>query len=270
MDAGPLPRVVDGRLVVVHGLRRDRAGDAVLEHDVADGDEERPPVLVQRDDAHHHEVVEVHLDESVGEMHEDGRARQQSHRGEDRGLATMLAQQDGADAEQATIDVSNRACNRPTPCTMPIVRITGRWSHNRMRIPRWRRAQTSSESVLPRGRNSLATAIHEARREPGIVRPSWMSTNRSRCPTGSPGMIGTFAEKLNKRGAPPPKHVLPSRMRSSVRHDRVMAPDDHPDHARRQPARVRRRSRRCTAAAAAASRSIPTSSETPSNGRPPT
>ena len=34
----------------------------MLEDDVADGDEERPPVLVERDDADHHEVVEVHLD----------------------------------------------------------------------------------------------------------------------------------------------------------------------------------------------------------------
>ena len=65
MDTRPRPRVGDRGLVVVDGLGRERAGDAVLEDDVADGDEERPPVLVQRDDADHHEEVEVHLDQAV-------------------------------------------------------------------------------------------------------------------------------------------------------------------------------------------------------------
>ena len=56
----------DGGGVVVHGLRvkharRRRAGTRRSR-----GDEERLPVLVQRDDADHHEEVEVHLDEPVG------------------------------------------------------------------------------------------------------------------------------------------------------------------------------------------------------------
>jgi hypothetical protein len=55
----------------------------VLEHDVADGDEEGPPVLVERDYPHDDEVVEVHLDHAAGQMDEDGRARQQPEGGGD-------------------------------------------------------------------------------------------------------------------------------------------------------------------------------------------
>ena len=83
VDAGPLPRVVDRGRVVVDGRRREHATDAVLEHDVADGDEERPPVLVERDDTHHDEEVEVHLDHAAGQVHERGRAREQPERGDD-------------------------------------------------------------------------------------------------------------------------------------------------------------------------------------------
>ena len=70
VDRGPLPRVLDARLVVEHHRRIDDAGQAVLEHDVADRDQQWKPVLVERDDADHHEVREVHLDPPVEQVHQ--------------------------------------------------------------------------------------------------------------------------------------------------------------------------------------------------------
>ena len=72
VDEGPLEGVVDGRVVVVDGLGVDRPEQAVVEHDEADGEEEREPVLVQGEDAHHHEEVEVHLDHPSAEIHQHG------------------------------------------------------------------------------------------------------------------------------------------------------------------------------------------------------
>ena len=62
--------LLDARLVVEHHRRIDDAGQAVLEHDVSDRDQQRKPVLVERDDADHHEVREVHLDAPVEQVHQ--------------------------------------------------------------------------------------------------------------------------------------------------------------------------------------------------------
>ena len=91
--------MVDGRLVVVDGDRVDHAEHAVLEHDVADGGEERPPVLVERDHTDHHEVVEVHLDHAARLVHEDRRTGQQPQGGDDGARPTMVAQPHRAQRE---------------------------------------------------------------------------------------------------------------------------------------------------------------------------
>ena len=67
--------------VVEDGIGVERAEEPVVDEDVADGGQERQPVLVQRDDNHHHEEVEVHLDHAAGEVHEHRRRRQQAEAG---------------------------------------------------------------------------------------------------------------------------------------------------------------------------------------------
>jgi hypothetical protein len=62
----------------------------VLQDDEPDGEEERHPVLVQRDDADHDEVVEVHLDRPAGDLDEDGRRDHEAHRGQ-HGAHTAVA-----------------------------------------------------------------------------------------------------------------------------------------------------------------------------------
>ena len=57
---------------------------------------EREPVLIQRDDRHHHEEVEVHLGHAVEDVHEHGRGREQRRRGADRPEPAM-ERSDGCD-----------------------------------------------------------------------------------------------------------------------------------------------------------------------------
>jgi len=58
----------------------------VVEHDEADGDEERSPVLIERQDPdHHEEEVEVGLNEAAGEVHDYGRGHHQAEGGHGRG-----------------------------------------------------------------------------------------------------------------------------------------------------------------------------------------
>ena len=104
VDAGPLPWVVDGGLMVVDGRGSMTPRDAVLEHDVADGDEERPPVLVQRDDADHHEVVEVHLDDAAGRVA--------------RGIAEQVSNPSASDARLGAGGCGERWRLRPNVATM--------------------------------------------------------------------------------------------------------------------------------------------------------
>ena len=73
----------------------------MLQDDVADGDEERVPVLVQRDHADHDEVVEVHLDHPAGEVHEHRRRREQAEGREDGRLATLGPHDPRGDGEGA-------------------------------------------------------------------------------------------------------------------------------------------------------------------------
>jgi hypothetical protein len=73
VQRGEAPRVGPGRGMVEHRVRIKDAHHAVVYGHVADRQQERKPVLVQRDDADHHEEVEVHLDQTVRQMHGDRR-----------------------------------------------------------------------------------------------------------------------------------------------------------------------------------------------------
>jgi hypothetical protein len=53
--------------------RRQVTEDAVVEDHVGERHPERHPVLVQGDEAHHHEEVEVHLDGAAGQVHQQRR-----------------------------------------------------------------------------------------------------------------------------------------------------------------------------------------------------
>jgi hypothetical protein len=72
MDPGPEPGILASSVVVVRQFRKQHAGDAVLEEDEADGDEEDDPVLIERNDRERDEVVEMKLDQSAGEVDHDG------------------------------------------------------------------------------------------------------------------------------------------------------------------------------------------------------
>jgi hypothetical protein len=70
VDARPAPGVRDGVRVAVHLLRRQDADEAMVDHDVGDRDQERHPVLVEREDADHHEEVEVRLGDAGPQVDE--------------------------------------------------------------------------------------------------------------------------------------------------------------------------------------------------------
>jgi len=71
--AGPEPRRRNGVGVVVHRGRIHDADHTVVEHHVRDREQERPPILIERDHDDHDEEVEMHLDVAPGEMHQDRR-----------------------------------------------------------------------------------------------------------------------------------------------------------------------------------------------------
>ena len=73
VDEGPQQGLVLGGLMIEDVAGEEDAGDAVVGRDEPDRHEERDPVLVEGDQAHHDEEVEVHLDGAAGEVHEDGR-----------------------------------------------------------------------------------------------------------------------------------------------------------------------------------------------------
>ncbi|CAA9255557.1 MAG: hypothetical protein AVDCRST_MAG41-2156, partial [uncultured Corynebacteriales bacterium] len=70
VDQRPLPRVVLRGLVVEHQVRHEARPDAVTEHREQDVQQERHPVLVERDEADGDEEVEVRLDGAVREAHQ--------------------------------------------------------------------------------------------------------------------------------------------------------------------------------------------------------
>jgi hypothetical protein len=57
------------------------ADEAVVDDDVADRDQERHPVLVEREDADHHEEVEVRLGDAAPQVHEHRGGGDQAERG---------------------------------------------------------------------------------------------------------------------------------------------------------------------------------------------
>jgi hypothetical protein len=84
VDERPAPRVLVGVGVVVDGARVERPDDAVMEHHVGHGDQERHPVLVQGEDHDDHEEVEVRLDHPARRVDGDrrgGHAAQRDPRG---------------------------------------------------------------------------------------------------------------------------------------------------------------------------------------------
>ena len=88
VDQRPLPRLREGGGVVEHrvpgrGSPRRRGGGRRKPIAMS----ERNPILVQRDERHHHEEVEMHLDRAVREMDENGGRREQPDRGGDHARA---------------------------------------------------------------------------------------------------------------------------------------------------------------------------------------
>ena len=79
VDARPAPRVGDGVGVVVDRGRLERAHEPVVAEDEGEGQQVGEPLLVEGEDADHHEEVEVALDGAVHEVHHDGRRGQQPH-----------------------------------------------------------------------------------------------------------------------------------------------------------------------------------------------
>ena len=67
MNECPLERVVDRIRVVIDGGRIKRPEYAVVQDNETDRAQERQPVLIQGEDADHHEEMEVHLDHATAE-----------------------------------------------------------------------------------------------------------------------------------------------------------------------------------------------------------
>ena len=80
VDEGHVPRVGVAAVVAVDQLRPERAHDPVLHDDVGDAESEDREVLVQREDAQHHEVVEVHHHGAVCDVHADRRLGEEPER----------------------------------------------------------------------------------------------------------------------------------------------------------------------------------------------
>jgi hypothetical protein len=127
--------------VVVHVLRVQGTDDAVVTGHEDDRRQEDGPVLVQRDHAEDHEEVEVHLDETVGQVHQDrrrhdeprsghhgsdavrmgggqhplaerGRGRReradQDRQGLDEAVPDSVAHEDGEDRDRPSVDPQDR------------------------------------------------------------------------------------------------------------------------------------------------------------------
>jgi hypothetical protein len=100
VDQRPAPRV-GGRLrVAVDRMRLDDAEHAVVQDDVGDRQEERHPVLVEGQQADHHEEVEVRLDGPVPQVDEQRGARDEAGAGRDHPPAQRDARQHRDDRER--------------------------------------------------------------------------------------------------------------------------------------------------------------------------
>ena len=134
----------------------------VNEH-VGDRGEERQPVLIERHHGHHHEEVEVHLDDAARHVHQHGRRREQAHaratvrrrRGKDertkrqrrrRGRSALGERVQNREAPGQREDGMARAC-----------------AHRIKRIQRCRPIHTSSGRLWPRGRKRNTRAPRPVR-----------------------------------------------------------------------------------------------------------
>ena len=83
--------------MVVDGLRVEHADRPVMERHVGDGAEEGDPALVERDDAEHHEEMEVHLDVAAREVGEHGGRRDQTQARDERAKGAAQPRRGGAE-----------------------------------------------------------------------------------------------------------------------------------------------------------------------------
>ena len=107
VDARPAPRVRDGVGVVVDRGRLERPHEPVVAEDEGEGQQVREPVLVEGEDADHHEEVEMALDGAVHQVHDDRRRRQQPDAHRDSATAARDAPargDDGTDRDRARVD----------------------------------------------------------------------------------------------------------------------------------------------------------------------
>ena len=97
VDERPRPRAPDRGRVVVDGSWIENADDPVMEGDVRDRAEEGDPALVERDDAEHHEEMEVHLDVAAREVGEHGGRRDQTQARDERAKGAAQPRRGGAE-----------------------------------------------------------------------------------------------------------------------------------------------------------------------------
>ena len=114
VDERPAPRVGDGVAVAVDRRGRDQAAEPVVDDDVADRHQERDPVLVERQDADHHEEVEVRLDVAVREVHEHRRGGDEAERGGDDAQLHARPLRAGQQRRQDEQASSRTSCAGPT------------------------------------------------------------------------------------------------------------------------------------------------------------
>ena len=107
VDPGPLPGICASRVVVEDRVGVQRAADPVVDHHICDRQQERDPVLVERQDHDHHEEVEVSLDVAPREVDEQRRRGEESERDESGPrLAGQVRQagQQGRSGNQGTLE----------------------------------------------------------------------------------------------------------------------------------------------------------------------
>jgi len=91
VDQGPLERVGDSVWVVVDLLGCDRSHDAVVQDHKRDGGQKGQPVLVEREDRHHDEEVEMKFDHAAGEVDQHGGCGDQANGDEGRARSATEA-----------------------------------------------------------------------------------------------------------------------------------------------------------------------------------
>jgi hypothetical protein len=73
VDSGPSPGMNECVRVVVHAVRKEIPDHPMLEPNEHDENQERDPVLVQRQERDQHKVLKVHLDIATREMYQQTR-----------------------------------------------------------------------------------------------------------------------------------------------------------------------------------------------------